>query len=156
MNKNWTRWIVASVAYHFSTACAAIPLPLLVDGIDEREAETLNFDHAELRITGPSINELSHDYFRILVDANILLTELMDQTDAYKLQTWCGAMSDAMNGPINVYKFGSEAGDDSSYVDCLRPTSGRVDPNVVMHFGQLGKVDRVRQSMVDGHFVMYL
>lgn len=156
MNENWTRWIMASIAKYFSDTCIAIPLPLLVDGIDEREEESLHFDHAELRITGPSINELSKNYFRVLVDINVLITELMDQTNAYKLQTWCGKISNAMNGPINIYKYGGEIGDDSSYVMCLRPINGDNDPNNILHFGQLGKVDRLRQSMIDGKFVVYI
>ncbi len=156
MNKNWPRWIMASIAKHFSDSCAAIPLPLLVDGIDEREEEKLHFDHAELRITGPYISELSHNYYRLLVDVNILITELMDQVDAYKLQTWCGAIALSMEGPINIYKYGSETGDDSSWVFCLQLVRNKIDPIRVLHFGQLGRTERIRQSMVDSHFVAYI
>lgn len=156
MNKNWTRWILASIAKYFSDTCLTIPLPLLVDGIDEREGEDLQCDHAELRITGPYLNELSKDYWRVLVDINVLLTEMMGRTNVYDLQTWCGIISLAMDGPINVYKYGSEVGDDSSWVCCLNPISGGTDPNRTLHFGQLGKTDRLRQSMVDGRFITYL
>lgn len=146
---------MASIVKYFSDVSLAIPLPLLVDGIDEREQEKLHYDHAELRITGPYSNELSRDYWRILVDVNILLTELMDKINAYDLQTWCGAYGNAMDGPINVYKYGSESGDDGSWVFCLTPVHGKIDPNRVLHFGQLGRTERIRQSMIDGHFITY-
>ncbi len=155
MDKNWPRWIMASIAKYFSDVVATIPLPILVDGVDEREPEKLHYDHAELRITGPYCTELSRNYFRILVDVNVLLTELMDKVNAYDLQTWCGVIAAAMDGPINVYKYGNEVGDDSSWVFCLTPVNGRIDPNRILHFGQLGRTDRIRQSMIDGHFVTY-
>jgi hypothetical protein len=129
---------------------------MLVDGIDTKKSEDLHFDHAELRITGPYMNELSKDDWRLLVDVNILVTEQMAQTSRYKLQTWCGKLALSMNGPISIYKYGGEAGDDSSYVGCLRPVHGKIDPNRVLYFGQLGKVEKIRQGMIDGHFVVYL
>ncbi len=156
LNENWPRWIMASIAKYFSDSCVAIPLPLLVDGIDERTDEELHYDHAELRITGPYGTELSNNYWRLRVDINVLLTEMMGQTNAYKLQTWCGKIAAAMDGPINVYKYGGESGDDNSWVFCLTPLNERIDPNRVLHFGQLGKTERIRQSMVDGHFVVYV
>jgi len=147
---------MASVTKYFSDECIAMPLPLLVDGIDERESSMLQCDHAELRITGPYMTELSKDYWRLLVDVNVLVTELMDQNNAFKLQTWCGKLAHSMNGPINIYKYGGETGDDSSYVACLRPLVGKIDPNRTLYFGQLGKSERLRQGMIDGHFVVYL
>lgn len=156
MDENCPRWIMASVAKYFSDICVGIPLPLLVDGIDERTSEELHYDHAELRITGPYITELSKDYWRLLIDVNILLTELMVRENVYDLQTWCGKIAAAMDGPINIYKYGGETGDDSSYVFCLTPLNGRIDPNRILHFGQLGRTDRIRQSMIDGHFVVYI
>jgi hypothetical protein len=156
MDENWPRWIMASVAKYFSDTALTIPLPLLVDGIDEREEEQLHYDHAELRVSGPHPTELSKDYFKLLVDINVLLTELMDRPNAYDLQTWCGIMAKAMEGPINIYKYGNETGDDSSWVFCLTPFNSRIEPNRILHFGQLGKIDRIRQSMIDGHFIVYL
>jgi|WetSurMetagenome_2_1015567.scaffolds.fasta_scaffold24663_3 hypothetical protein len=156
MNKDWPRWIMASVAKYFSTTCGTIPLPLLVDGIDERISEDVHYDHAELRINGPLITELSKNYFKILVDVNVLITELMTSNSAYDLQTWCGVIAKAMDGPINIYKYGNEDGDNSSWVMCLVPCRDNVPPNRVMNFGQLGRSDRIRESMIDGHFVVYV
>ena len=155
-NPNWARWIMASVSNHFNTVAAAIPLPFMVDGVDEIIAEDQHTDHAELRVTGPFITEVSKDRYRFHVDVNILITDLMNETgeNAYDLQTWCGAFQVGMDGPIMVYKYGSESGDDSAYIGCLSPRQGKYDANKVLHYGQINKVDRIRQSMIDGKFQM--
>jgi hypothetical protein len=157
-NANWPRWILASIADYFSTAVAAIPLPLLVEGIDERMGDKEHYDHAELRINGPTIQELSKGYFKLVVGVNVLLTELMDRPNVYDLQDWCGVISRIMDGPINLYHFGpSTLGvDDGAWFDCLTPENTVFAPNRIFHFGQISKTDRVRQSMVDGAFVVYL
>jgi hypothetical protein len=157
-NPNWPRWIFASIADYFKTAAQAIPLPLLVEGIDERMGDDEHYSHAELRINGPSIQELSKGYFRLQVGINVLLTELMERTHTYDLQDWCGAFSVAMDGPINLYHYGPDTGgvDDGQWFDCLLPLKSKFDPNRIFHFGQISKTDRVRQSMVDGAFVVYL
>lgn len=149
---------MASIADYFKTAVQAIPLPLLVEGVDERMGDKEHYDHAELRINGPSIVELSRGYFRVVVGVNVLLTELMDRTNVYDLQDWCGAFEVAMDGPINLYHYGPDTGgiDDGGWFECLIPQRSKFDPNRVFHFGQISKTDRVRQSMVDGAFVTYI
>lgn len=158
MSADWARWIMASSAVYFKNIANGIPLPLLVEGIDERQSSTMHYDHAELRVGGPFPTELSHDYYQLSVDMNVLVTELMrEQGDnAYELITWCGVFQQAMDGPINVYKYGNLAQDDSSWVGCLRPRQGKFEANRILHFGQINKVDRIRQSVIDGRFTMYI
>ena len=158
INQNWARWIMASASVYFKAATDTIPLPFMVEGINERTEEELHSDHAELRINGPHIIELSKDFYQLHVDFNILLTDKMKETNenAYDLQTWCGVFQSAMDGPVTVYKYGIEVGDDSSFVGCLTPRHGKYDSNKVLHFGQIHKVDRIRQSVVDGKFHMDL
>jgi hypothetical protein len=158
MNPNWTRWILASIAVYFKTALDTINLPLLCDGIDERELEKMHYNHAELRVSGPFIKELSKDYWEIRVDINILLIYFMqsDENNIYDLQSWCGIIQSAMNGPINIYKYGGEVGDGGTRIGCLRILQGRNEANRVMHFGQVSRVDRIRESMIDGRFIMEL
>ena len=153
MNSNWPRWIFASVSYYMSTVAASIPLPLLVEGIDDREPENMEVDHAELRVTGPFITEISRNYYRLLVDVNVLLTDLMGaKENAYDLIQWGGVFQEAMQGPINIYKYGN----DDSYLGCLSLRDRRGENIKLFHFGQLGKSERVRQSVVDGRYVTYL
>ncbi len=158
MNPAWTRWINASVAVYMKTVTDTLKIPLLFDGIDEREPEKMHYNHAELRIGGPFVKELSKNYWYLQVDINILLTYLMQPTEdnVYDLQTWCGVIQEAMDGPIYVYKYGGEPGDDEAYVGCLRPRTGRYETNRVLSFGQISRVDRVRQAMIDARYEMYL
>jgi len=51
---NWPRWIAASVSDHFKDVADDIELPLLVEGVDEREVDKIRaMNHFELRIHGP-------------------------------------------------------------------------------------------------------
>jgi hypothetical protein len=147
---------MASVAVYFKTFTDGIGLPLLTDGVDEREHETMHYNHAELRVTGPFITEPSRHYYILNVDINVLFTEIMgaSKTNAYDIATWCGVIQNAMDGPIDVFRYGSEEGDDQEWIGCLVTRTGRYDANKVHHFGQVCRVDRVRQSEVDGRFKM--
>lgn len=158
INPNWSRWIKASVAAYFKTATDLLKLPLLTEGVDEREHELIHYNHAELRVNGPFITEPSHNFYILKVDINVLLTEIMgdDRYNAYNIDTWCGAIQTAMDGPINIYKHGNEIGDDHTWIGCLVTRTGRFDSNRVLHFGQINRVDRVKQSEVDGRFKVEL
>jgi len=158
LNPNWPRWIMASVAVYFKPVTDGIRLPLLTEGIDGREHEKMHYNHAELRVNGPFIVEPSRNYYILNVDINVFLTELMNdhKDNAYDLMTWCGVIQAAMDGPIDVFRYGSEEGDDQEWIGCLIPRHGRYDANRVLHFGQVSRVDRVRQSQVDGRFKMEL
>jgi len=65
MNENLARWVFASVANYFSAIVTGIGIPLLVEGVDEREPGDIREDHAELRVNGPFVRELSKNYWRI-------------------------------------------------------------------------------------------
>ncbi len=158
INSNWTRWIMASASVYFKAVADTIPLDFLVDGVNERESETQETDHSELRINGPFIVEQSKNFYHLEVDLNILVTDLMKETgeSAYDIATWCGVFQLGMDGPISIYKYGGVAGDDSSLVGCLTPRTGKYDANKVLHFGMIDRVDRIRQSMIDGKFEMYI
>jgi len=158
LNPNWPRWIAASISVYFKTVLDAVNLPMLVDGIDEREPEKMHYNHAELRVNGPFITEPSHNYYILNVDINVLFTELMSDSkdNAYDIATWCGIVQTVMGSTIDIFRYGNEEGDDQEWVGCLVPRTGRYDSNRVLHFGQISRVDRVRQSEVDGRFKMEL
>jgi hypothetical protein len=163
INENWTRWIHASVADYFATVAAAVNggegLKLIVEGIDEREAEKMDVDHAELRINGPFVHELSHNYFRLDVDINVLLTDLMggSDEDPYDLQRWTGAFQKAAWENIPVYRYGPDTAgvDDGSFLGCLVPR-GRKEATKAFQFGQVSVDARVRQAAVDTRHAMEL
>jgi hypothetical protein len=61
-----------------------------------------------------------------------------------------------MDGVIKVYKYGDSVGDDSSYLGCLIPRSGKNDTIRVIHFGKVDPTDKIRQSVVDARYEMFL
>lgn len=158
MNPNWSRWVWASILNHFSTVAQSIPLPMHAEGVDERDTDDLETNHVEVRVNGPFVRELSRNYFELHVDVNILLHNFMKETNesGYDLATWSGIFQTACEGPINIYKFGGEVGDDSTYVGCLTLRRGKYDSLRLLYFGQTGRVERLRQSMVDAKYEMHI
>jgi hypothetical protein len=160
-NPNWPRWIFASLAVHFKGIADGLPLNMIAEGVDERESETMQGDRCELRINGPSIRESSKNYWRVWINVNILLTDYMEGQgeNTYKLMNWGGAFLEGMNLPIPIYKYGPDVGgvDDQTLLGCLTMLRGSSDESIrLIHFGQIGQVERVRQAAVDGRFEMYL
>ena len=158
-NPHWPRWIFASTADYFKQVADGIELPILIEGIDEREAEKMRAnDHVEFRINGPAVSELSRGYFRLDVDVNLLLTSMMGgQTkNAYDIVQQAGVFLQAAGGPIPVLKWGEGPDDDESLLGCLTLRSDKRDAIRVIHFGQIGRDDRLRQSAVDARYRMHL
>lgn len=160
-NPNWPRWIFASLAVHFKGVADGLPLNMITEGIDERESETMQGDRCELRINGPFIREASKNYWRVWINVNVLLTDYMEGQgeNTYKLMDWGGAFLEGMNLPIPIYKYGPDVGgiDDQSLLGCLTMLRGSSGESIrLIHFGQIGQVERVRQAAVDGKFEMYL
>jgi hypothetical protein len=163
---NWARWIFASVADNLKAVATDAHLPVLVEHLDERTKSFMEAtDRAEIRITGPFTQELSKGCFRILVDANVLLTSRYDgQTkNQYQLLEYAGLFHEAMDSPIPVWNFGRkltdyQGGDPSTqiFLGCLTPRPGRNESVRVINFGQIDKIDKIKQTAVDASYVMYL
>jgi hypothetical protein len=158
MNANLARWTAASIAVYFKATADAIPLTFFVEGVDERTSDSMLEEHAELRINGPYIREVSSGYWRVHLDINIMLTDQMKMSDenGYDIHTWGGEFLSAMVEPIPVFRFGGGVEDDDSLIGCLTQRTGFSEPARLIHFGQVSREDRIRQAVVDGRFEMYL
>jgi hypothetical protein len=165
-NPNWARWIFHSVADCLHQVATDADLPVLIEGFDERTAQFEHAtDRAEIRISGPFDQELSRGYHRIHVDANVLLTSRYDGSSK-NASTWlkyAGLFHEAMSQPIPVWNYGSEPGDyvasepsTQVFLGCLLPRPGNNNSVRVLHFGQLDKVDKIKQTAVDARYVLYL
>jgi hypothetical protein len=163
---NWARWIFASVADHLKTVAVNVDLPVLVEHFDERtEAFERATTKAEIRITGPFTTEQSLGYFRIWVDANVLLTSRYDGSakNPYDILKYAGLFHEAMDSPIPVWNYGAELGDyvdgqpdTQQFLGCLVPRTGPNDSVRVINFGQLHATDKIKQTAVDARYVLYL
>jgi len=158
MESNLARWTMASIAVYFKAVANTISLAFFVEGVDEREPDTMRQEHAELRVSGPYVCELSHNYWRVHIDINVLLTDYMKMSteNAYDINRWGGVFLAAMTENIPVYRFGDGSNDDGSLVGCLTQRKGFSEPARLIHFGQVSREDRIRQAVVDGRFEIYL
>jgi hypothetical protein len=162
---NWARYIFASVATYLKATAADIDLPVVVEGLDERTSEFMeSTDHIEVRVNGPFSQELSKDYFRLWVDVNVLLTSRMDAgKNGYTIQRLAGIFQNAMDQPIAIWNYGDQPGDfvegepdTQIHLGCLSPRPATSESIKVLHFGQVEKTDRVKQTIVDARYVMFI
>jgi hypothetical protein len=155
-NKNWPRWLFASIANHFKAVADAEQIPLLIEGIEDRTSEKIRkMDHAELRINGPVTKEISKDFYQLNLSVNIILQSVMGENNAYTIIQNAGIFFAAM-GPIEVYKYGNGPDDDGSFLGCLTLRDDLAEPRFVAHFGQLKEDVRLRESMVGGQYKIHL
>lgn len=163
-NPNWARWIFSSVADHLKQVAVDAGLPVLIEHLDERTPQFMDkSDRAEIRITGPFTQQVSNGFYRIYLDANVLLTSRYDgaKKDQMAVFKYAGLFHEAMDGPIPVWNFGNVTGDfvegDPSsqvFLGCLKPRPGKNDTVRVLHFGQINNTDKLKQSVVDARYYM--
>ena len=85
----------------------------------------------------------------------LFVSRYEEQKNQYAIIQNTGMFQEAMDGPIPVYQYGNEPGDDENVLlGCLSPVHGRGDAIRVMHFGQVDLTDRLKQSMVDARYWM--
>lgn len=159
-NPDWTRWIFASITEHFSSnVMTPNSITFITEGIHERDNDFMSEpDRAEIRINGPFGRELSAGYWRLWVDINILVTSYFDGAtkDVYTLERNLGLIHEFTDTSIPIHRFGNGAGDDGTLLGCLSPRHAINDSIRIIHFGQINKVDRIKQSQIDARYVMYL
>lgn len=165
-NPNWARWIFASVADVLKEVATDASLPVLVDHLDERsDAFMKASDRVEIRITGPFSQQISHAYHRVQVDVNVLLTSRYDgpSKNAMSILKFAGLFHEAMDSPIPVFNYGNEPDDfdddnpsSQVFLGCLTPRPGRNEAVRVFNFGQNDKTDKLKQTVVDARYVIYL
>lgn len=136
-NTNWSRWVYSSLAGHLHDAAGS--LPVLVEGVDDRTDEFMQAkDRAEVRVNGPTSAELSNDFWRLKVQANVVLT--VQSGNPYRIQELAGLFQAAMDQFVAVKKYGG----DETQIGCLSP--GEV---TITHFGQVDPTNRILQATVD-------
>jgi hypothetical protein len=157
-NPNWARWIFASIAKTLKAVATTNSIPAIVEGVDdETDAFTQETDRVEIRINGPYTRKLSGEY-QIYMDVNVILTSRFDgqQKNRHAILTNAGLFHEAMDQAILIYKYGNTLADDDSYLGCLVPRSGKNDSVRVLHFGKVDATDKLKQSVVDARYEMFL
>lgn len=154
INKNWPRWVFASVSKHIDDRKDG--LTLFIEG-QHRDTEGL-VDFLELRVDGPNFTEVSRGCFHFFVEVNILVQSAMDDSNFHRIHTDVGIAAAALTSSIPVFKYGTGVDDDQSLLGCLRliqDKRGR-EKVQVSHFGQIDPVTKLMQATVEGHYEMLL
>jgi hypothetical protein len=146
---NWPRWILASIAKHFDHRRQY--LPMFMEGEDHIENTP---DYIELRVDGPYVVELTHGYYSINVEVNVLVCSAKNPNDLYSLQRNEGVVRRAFRDPIQVYRYGTGMYDDQGLLGCLVlvRSGDQREALRVSHFGQIAAETPIVRSSVEGHF----
>lgn len=155
-NKNWSRWVHASIGDHFATHFSAESVPLFIEG---QHRDTNTEQHwAELRIDGPRLTEISKGCWLFRVEVNILLSSMMDDSNYHTIQQNVG-IAHAGFTSINVYRYGLGGGEnDDSFLGCLQLIQNKFSRDYLEtnQFGQIDVKTNVLQATVEGHYKMLL
>lgn len=153
LNKNWPRWVFASISKHFDDRRQG--LPLFIEG---QSRDTLSLkDFIELRMDGPQFTEVSRNYWRIYCEVNMLVQSTMDDNNYHRIHTNVGIVAAAFTG-IELFKYGTSPSDNQERWGCLsllQDTSKRQHLDI-FHFGQIDKQTQIMQASVEGHYETYL
>ena len=154
-NKNWNRWIFASISRHFTDELTGTA-PLFIEGQFRDLATTTDF--FELRIDGPKFQEASKDCYIFDVDVNILIQSAQNDTNYHTIHQNVGIVASAFKD-IKVLRKGTiDVEDDDTFLGCLQLRQNRRTRDLVdiTHFGQVDKNKNLMQSTVEGHYKLIL
>lgn len=152
INKNWPRWVFASVSEHFYSRRDSIPMFIERQYRQQSEEPKL----LELRMDGPYFTEISRGVFKCFIEVNVLVQAAQSDTNAYVIDELVGIAGAAFTDSIQVFKYGpaSDPDNDGSLLVCLSrldDTRGRKRVQI-SHFGKIDTQTPVLQSTVEGHY----
>lgn len=139
MNLMWPVWITASIAKFCSDNLKTYG-SIYLEGVDDNKKA--NDTRFEIRIDGPTLNELNASVTFLEVYVNILVISRRGNKP-YEHQTMVGAAMVALEQHIPIYKFGE--GQDGSYAFCLEPDSKVITTN----YGEITAIENLVQSTVE-------
>lgn len=148
----WSRWIKSSIVQHFRTNITGVDL--YIEGMERPNEAPV--DLVEVRMDGPEFKELSHEYFRVYVEINLLLQVTINDEDIYHEEDIIGEVCNAFTKNITIRKKGQDSEDDDSVIGCLDLMTRGDDGVKVNRFGQIEPNTRLLQSTIEGHYEMFL
>lgn len=157
MNPNWTRWIKASIndfMLNQDRADASLkesPVPFFVEG-QVRANERPNV-WMEVRIDGPFYNQISRNFWEVVLEVNHVVSVLMDEEDLYVYDKVIGLAQGAYQNCIPVYKYGSGPDDDDTGLFELIRSERPLD---TVQYGQVDEKTRLIQGSVTGEYIGHI
>ena len=142
-NSNWARWIFSSLTVYFQNIADENNIYLQIEGLLRKTTDKSK--SFELRIDGPTTQELSHNYYKLDVSVNLFWSVDMDNIEFHEFQRVIGILVNAMDN-ICIVKT------DSTHLGTLILQS----PARAVTLGRTKEDSPVMQGSVDGDFSMYL
>lgn len=151
LNPSWVKWITVSIQKHFETQCIAAGFKLVIEGT-KKDNRSLD-NTVELRIDGPYFREDSKDNWLVKVEINTLLRFPISRTNYHHSYQNIGITAAMFAESISIMRYGSEAIDDGSYLECLQLiTDQRREPLTINNFGQVDPTLELIQASIEGHY----
>ena len=151
-NKNWTRWIFASLTKHFDSKRDGVKL--FIEG-DDNDTAT-HSDYFEFRMNGPYLWEKSKDWWEFQVTLNLLVVHKRNDRSTHLFHSNVGIVVAAFEKAIGVFRFGEGQDDDGELLGCMQLVTDKENPIQVDHLGQVSPDVKEMQAMVQGTYCMYL
>lgn len=155
MRSRWPRWFAASINKHFDARKGTVPL--FIEG--QHAHKNNEPEWVELRVDGPYLTEVSHHYWHIFYEVNVLVSATINDVDMYNEEDVIGQVLTMFTQAIQISKYGTDAIiDDGSVIGCLT----RMDDikkrrrTQVSRFGQIKPEVKLKQTVVEGHYEMFL
>lgn len=151
-NKNWQRWVIASIAKHFETKFGG-EIHLYMEN-EDRQTEGQEH-YCELRVDGPSCDQLSPTTYRLDLTIDALVVSIKSSRNGYTHEDKIGLVSSAFTTGIPVFRYGIGVDDDQTELGCLQllPDVGK-DKIVVTRFGQTVPYLRLQEATIEAEYRM--
>ena len=136
MYSDWNRWIVASIIVKVQAALAAVDPEFTFEVMTEELDRGDNISQpratekkgVEFRYDGPWWHPGPNGFASSRLFISILLKYVPGKANIYTFPTLVGRLTEILADDLAVFKYGSEPGDDRSFVGCL-PQKGIVQAN---------------------------
>ncbi len=153
LRQHWPRWIFASTSKYFKDIADTNGLHFFIEGTHRFTPE--NQEYLEFRMDGPSVREVSKNYFLIDVEINILWSFNQDNESFHRTTEITGILMEAMTD-ICIYRYGDDEYDNGKLLGTLSILQDKKTPIRVNNFGQIRTDVKMMQGTVEGTFRMTL
>lgn len=145
-NYNWPRWIFASISKHFSDKAVIASLPIFIEG--QTRAPSENNDYIEFRFDGPSMQEVSRNYWSIDVEVNIMIVSFINEEDLHKIHRNIGLVCSFFTC-IPIMRYGDDRTSLVGIMDTVQEGRERL---IVTNYGQVQSDSRMLQATVEAMY----
>lgn len=152
MNRNWTRWIHASLTDYVKTELENAGVVVHFEGLDRSLLDSKQ-DFVEFRWNGPFARELSRGYWELEVDLNFLVSSSTDREDTHNHKKVVGVVQSILTNSISIFKFGNTEPDDQTLLGCMQLRVDKKDAIETNYFGRMQDVE-LEQSTIEAGYCM--